>query len=68
VTKKRTVEYETAAEVWDAGRTRPLIVTLHPGFIEVRQKGSRTSYTIAYDPVYRMAATVGGRKQTEVKG
>ena len=68
MTKKRTIEYETAAGVWDAGRTRPLIVTLHPGFIEVRQKASRTSYTITYDSVYRMAAAVGGRKQKEARG
>ncbi len=27
----------------------PLIVTLHPRFLEVRRKGTRQRYTISYD-------------------
>ena len=30
-------------------RGRPLVVTLHPRFLEIRPKGLRRSYSISYD-------------------
>lgn len=36
-------------------RRRPLVVTLHPGFLTIRQKLSRESFDLPYDAVYEAA-------------
>ena len=52
LTPQSLVRRETASYY----RSRALVVILHPGYMEVREKGKRTSYTIDYLAVYHAAA------------
>ena len=44
-------------------RGRPLIVTLHPRYLEVRRKGTRESYNLPYDAVLSVAAKYNLREK-----
>jgi hypothetical protein len=46
-------------------RGRPLIVTLHPRYLEVRRKGTRETYTIPYDVCLSVAAKYNLREKGE---
>ena len=35
---------------------RQLVVVLHPAYLEIRQSGRRSAYTISYDAIYTEAA------------
>lgn len=35
---------------------RALVVTLHPGYLDLRQERTRKTFSISYDAVYRYAA------------
>ena len=52
LTPQKPVRRETASY----SRTRPLIVTLHPGYMEVREKGRWIGYTIDYVAIFHCAA------------
>jgi hypothetical protein len=39
-------------------RGRALVVTLRPGFLEVRQKGKRKGYTVSYDAIFSLGAKI----------
>jgi hypothetical protein len=40
---------------------RPLVVTLHPRFLVLREKGRRAQYTVEYDVVYDLARKLAAR-------
>lgn len=48
-------------------RGRALVVRLHPGYIEVRQRGRRTGYALEYGAVYEAAGKLAARKAAEEK-
>jgi hypothetical protein len=56
VIKQSPVKRETAASIRDGGRTLPIMVELHPGYMVLRQKGRRTRLPIDYRTVYVAAA------------
>lgn len=37
-------------------RGRALVLTLHPGFVSIKQKGLRKSFTVCYDAIYELGA------------
>lgn len=37
---------------------KPLVVTLHPGYLEIRRAGTRGSFPLSYDAIYTHAARV----------
>jgi hypothetical protein len=43
---------KTAAVV----QRRQLVVTLHPGYLDIRQERSRKPFSLTYDAIYRYAA------------
>ena len=43
---------KTAAVV----QKRELVVTLHPGYLDMRRSRTRTSYSLSYDAIYTYAA------------
>lgn len=55
---------KTAAVV----QRKPLVVILHPGFLEVRRAGTRTAFPISYDAIYTHAARMAAdRRRAERK-
>lgn len=52
----RPVRRETAIEQRDAGKRRPIVLTIHPGYLEIGLKGARRRMTVAYDAIYALAA------------
>jgi hypothetical protein len=43
-------------------QSRPLVITLHPGYMELRQERTRHPLTISYDAIYRYAARLAADK------
>ena len=37
---------------------RPLVLILHPGYLEIRRAGTRSAYALSYDSLYTHAARV----------
>lgn len=54
-----SVTRRTQVLIRDGGKARPVVVTLHPGFIELRLLGTRRAETVVYENVYH--AAVKGR-------
>ncbi len=48
----RTLRRETATQVRDAGKFRPIVVEVHPGFIVLWLKGCRQKYSLGYQAAY----------------
>lgn len=46
---------------------RPLVVILHPGYLEVRQHGRRSAFSLSYDAIYTEAAKRYAAREREVK-
>jgi prophage tail gpP-like protein len=57
----RVLVRETAVGVRDGGRSRPLLVELHPRHVELRLKGTRRRLVLAYDAMYDLAAKMLAR-------
>jgi hypothetical protein len=55
-TVTRPIKRETAIEQRDAGKRRPIVLTIHPGYLEIGLKGMRRKMTVAYDAIYSLAA------------
>lgn len=58
MTRRRNLRLETTARVWDTGKHREVIVEFSPSspdLIIVRLKGTRRSYPIGADAIYRLA-------------
>lgn len=53
----RILRRETATKV----RQRPIIVELHPSFIQIYEKGKRVRFSAPYDVVYDLARRVASR-------
>jgi hypothetical protein len=60
---EKTVKRETASLY----RGRPLIVRLHPRFVEIRPKGKRTSVSVGYEAIYEFGWKVLARQQAAEK-
>jgi hypothetical protein len=41
---------------------KPLVVTLHPGYLDIRRAGTRTAFSLTYDAVYRHAAQAAAER------
>lgn len=54
---RKPVTRETAT----LARQRPLVVTLHPRFLVLREKGRRARYTVEYDAVFDLARKLAAR-------
>jgi hypothetical protein len=54
----KSVTRKTAVTI----RRRPLVVTLHAGFLELRSAGTRTAFAIGYEAVYTAAAKLAADK------
>lgn len=63
----RPVRRETATYKRDAGRTRALLVELHPSHIELRCKGTRRRLAVPYDAIYDLACKLLARQAREEK-
>jgi hypothetical protein len=37
-------------------QSKPLVVTLYPGHLDIRQAGTRTAFSLTYEAIYRHAA------------
>jgi hypothetical protein len=58
----RKIEKAFSRETPVLERNRPLIVTIHPRYLEIRRKGTKESYNIPWDACFSLAAksAVGG--------
>lgn len=63
----RPVRRETATYKRDAGRSRALLVELHPSHIEMRCKGTRRRFLVPYDAVYDLGCKLLARAAREEK-
>lgn len=54
-TINRPVRRETAIETRDAGKRRPIVLTIYPGYLEIGLKGTRRRMTVAYEALYHLA-------------
>jgi len=61
----KPVRRETATLKRDQGRTRALLVELHPSHIELRLKGTRRRLAVPYDAVYDLASKLLARAERE---
>lgn len=52
---KPTPAWELGAQVWEQGRTAPLVIRVTPWEVEIRQKGRRHGYSLPWEAVYRFA-------------
>lgn len=59
----RPVRRETA-QVY---RGRPLVVTVHAGYLEIREKGRRDALTVDYATVYEFAMKLRWKRQQAEK-
>ena len=41
--------------------TSPIVVTLYPKYLEIKLKGEKSSHTVPYDLVRKMAMRNGGK-------
>jgi hypothetical protein len=49
---------ETSVEVYVAGKLRPLLIEVHPGFIVYRPKGTRIRYMVDHKTGYERGAKI----------
>lgn len=66
-TLSKPLRRETAVRRRDAGKLRPLVVTLHPGHMELQGKGTRRRLAVTYDAVYELACKLLARQVREEK-
>jgi len=43
-------------------RGRPLVIALHPGYLEIRSKGLRRGYAISYQAIHDAAARIAANE------
>ncbi len=43
-------------------QSRPLVVVLHPGYLDLRRAGTRTNFSVTYDAIYRYGAQLAANK------
>jgi len=54
---------ETAVGIRDGGRSRALLIELHPRHIELRRKGTRRRLAVTYDAIYDLASKLLARAE-----
>lgn len=54
----RPVKRETAIETRDAGKRRPIVLTIYPGYLEIGLKGARRRMTVAYDAIWQLGCKI----------
>lgn len=50
--RKEIGPYRSSQTVYEAGKERPVDVSLKPGFIEVRVKGRKDKFRVTYQQLY----------------
>jgi hypothetical protein len=55
------VRRETYSQARERGKTRPIVVELHPTYVRVKLKGNRRYVTVTYDQLW----TLGNRNAAE---
>lgn len=55
LTTDRHLKRETVTHIRERRQYRPIIITLHPGFMELRLKGCKRKFTLGYEAAYRAA-------------
>jgi hypothetical protein len=58
---------KTTRETATSYRGRPLIATLTPRYLEIREKGRRDTLMVSYDVIYELALKLRWRKQQAEK-
>lgn len=58
----RPVRRETAIDTRDAGKRRPIVLTLYPGYLEIGLKGTRRRLTVAYDAIYQLGCKIAANE------
>lgn len=61
--RKSQLKFETGATV----QGRPLVVVVHPQFLEIRQKGRREFFTVPWDAVFESGAKMAAREAANQK-
>jgi len=52
---KPTPSMELATEIWEQGKTAPLVIRVGPQEVEIRQKGRKHGYSLPWAAVYEFA-------------
>jgi hypothetical protein len=60
---ERPLKRETAVGIRDGGRSRALLIELHPRHIELRRKGTQRRLTVSYDAIYDLASKLLARAE-----
>jgi hypothetical protein len=58
---------KTTRETAVSYRGRPLIATLTPRYLEIREKGRRDTLAVSYDAIYELALKLRWRKKMAEK-
>ncbi len=63
--RKRRARFETLGAVRDKGRTRPLVIELHPTYLTIGLKGCRgtSAHTISFEGIYWSAAKLAAERK-----
>lgn len=56
--RKSKLTFETASEVRDGRRYRPIVIEAEPEYAVVRLKGTRQRLTVTWEAVYHVAAKI----------
>jgi hypothetical protein len=57
--RKEIGPYRSSQTVYEAGKERPVDVTLKPGFIEVRVQGKQEKFRVTYQQLYLKGVSNG---------
>lgn len=58
LTPDKTIKRETAS----FDRTDPLVIELHPKYLEIRPKGTRSGVTVDYGAIYDLGRRLQARR------
>ena len=56
--RKSKLVFETADEMREHGRYRPIVAEPHPFHMSVRLKGLKTSYDVSWAAIYQLAVKI----------
>ena len=63
----RPLTRRTTAQVRHRSKSVPIIIVLHPLFIDVRPLGARFGYHVGYDAIYDLGAKLAAIRSAEEK-
>jgi hypothetical protein len=58
----KSVTRKTAAEIRERGTTRPIVVDLLPGHVELRLLGTRRKLSITHSALYHLLSDLEGKR------